>query len=370
MREHLLGYLIGALDATDHEMIHKELQVNPQLQMELASLRQSLAPLELIADDQDVPPGLATRTCRYVADQCNYLGERRAQEHGTQDHSTQDHSTQDHSTQDHGTQDHGTQKRYAWEHGALATLGTTELARGRSSMADWIVAVGVVAATALLFMPVIATSREVARVIACQDKLREVGVALIGFSEMNEQRRFPAVPSEGNLAFAGVYGPILLESGHLTDPHRLICPDSLTAQQPGSWRVPTQAELTSASGAQLAKMRRDAGGDFGYNLGVVVNSRHVAPQNHGRTHFALMSDAPNSNQPSLNSLNHGGRGQNVLYEDGRVDYIVDFPGAKCIDHPFRNRNGQVEAGIDNDDAVIGDSRTAPFIQFVNRSTHH
>jgi hypothetical protein len=197
-----------------------------------------------------------------------------------------------------------------------------------------------------------------------------VGVALISFSEMDEQRRFPAVPVDGNLAFAGIYGPILLDSGHLTDPDRLVCPDSRLARQPGSWRVPTQAELESAQGAQLAKLRRDAGGDFGYNLGVLVNNRHVAPQNHGRSQFALMSDAPSRDQPSLKSLNHGGRGQNVLYEDGRVAHIIEFPGEQCIDDPFRNRRGQVEAGIDIDDAVIGDCQTAPFVQLINSSSHH
>ena len=38
MREHLLGYLLGALDGAEHDEVKRELERNPQLRRELQQL--------------------------------------------------------------------------------------------------------------------------------------------------------------------------------------------------------------------------------------------------------------------------------------------------------------------------------------------
>src|SRR5687767_6621687 len=68
-REHLLGYLLGALERTEHEQVEAELESNPALRDELRRLENRLGHVGL-ADEPvsyDPPPGLAVRTCRLVA---------------------------------------------------------------------------------------------------------------------------------------------------------------------------------------------------------------------------------------------------------------------------------------------------------------
>ena len=77
----------------------------------------------------------------------------------------------------------------------------------------------------------------------------------------------------------------------------------------------------------------------------------------------IMSDAPAPYSPDGRSMNHGGHGQNVLYEDGHVDYQVG-----CTEHTgdnfFLSERGYVEAGLNENDAVIGCSEARPRLIFV------
>ena len=70
-REHLLGYLLGALEPTEQEQVEAELDLDPALRAELDRLAGCVGSLGLT--DQplqfDPPAGLAVRTCRYVAAQ-------------------------------------------------------------------------------------------------------------------------------------------------------------------------------------------------------------------------------------------------------------------------------------------------------------
>jgi hypothetical protein len=77
----------------------------------------------------------------------------------------------------------------------------------------------------------------------------------------------------------------------------------------------------------------------------------VPTQNLHRTSFAIMADAPSSQNPSL-SLNHGGSGQNVLFEDGHVQYLTTCTAHGCQDNIFLNDEGQAEPGLHVHDAVI------------------
>jgi hypothetical protein len=82
----------------------------------------------------------------------------------------------------------------------------------------------------------------------------------------------------------------------------------------------------------------------------------------GRSHFAIVSDAPVPGLERGVTANHGGRGANVLFEDMHVGYvIVRRPTHQTDwDDAFRNDHGLVEAGLHPDDSVIGPSLAAPF----------
>ncbi len=196
-----------------------------------------------------------------------------------------------------------------------------------------------------------------------QDNLRELGIALVDYSEKAGQGHFPEVPTEGNRAVAGIYAPVLLDAGYLTDENRIICPSSALAREADTWELPTLNQIDQASGRLLMLFHRSMGGSYGYSLGVVDNGRHRAPRNLGRTYFALMADAPSLQLAGHRSTNHGGRGDNILYEDGHIRYVVESNAQG--DDPFLNRLGWIEAGIDPDDAVVAPGFVPPFVTQVS-----
>ncbi|MEX2559995.1 MAG: hypothetical protein WD403_08770, partial [Pirellulales bacterium] len=76
MREQLLGYLLGALEPTEREVLEDHLGQDDQLRGELALMRTGLEPLAEAVGRHDLPappsylpspPGLAARTCNFVA---------------------------------------------------------------------------------------------------------------------------------------------------------------------------------------------------------------------------------------------------------------------------------------------------------------
>jgi len=324
IREQLLGYLLDALDDAERSEVEQQLEVSPELRTELESLALTLEPLAEAYEEFEPPARLAERACFLVA-ACTSV-----------------------TPTGNGLQP--------------ATRAEVR-GRNRWSMADIVIMAGICLAGAMLFFPAISQSRYAARLQACQNNLRELGFALVDFSEKAGQGRFPEVPTKGNRAVAGIYAPVLIDAGYLTDESRLICPSSPLAQREVNWTMPTLEDIDRASGRTLVQFQQSIGGSYGYNLGIVENGRHRAPRNLGRTQFAIMSDAPSVELAGHRSVNHGGRGDNILYEDGHIRYVVDATTAG--DDPFLNRLGWMEAGLDINDSVVAPSFTPPFVTSVS-----
>ena len=64
-------------------------------------------------------------------------------------------------------------------------------------------------------------------------------------------------------------------------------------------------------------------------------------------------------RPGRQSDNHAGYGQNVLFEDGHVQFLVTCK-TDC-DNVFLSERNLVEAGRHPDDSVIGHSTAAPLL---------
>ena len=223
-----------------------------------------------------------------------------------------------------------------------------------------VVAVGVCAVAALLFFPAISNSRYAAQLNACQNNLRRIGLALADYSDKAGAGYFPGVPSFGNRAFAGIYAPILLDAGYLTDSSVVVCPAERLPVPVAEFRIPTLQQIDAAEQDSILPLQELAGGSYGYSLGVVVAGKHEPPRNLGRDSFPLMSDAPLLFSAPLSDGHHWGRGLNMLFEDGHVLFLEIRDPRLSNDDPFRNRLGAVEAGLDKDDAVIGRSVSPPF----------
>ncbi|MEX0713356.1 MAG: DUF1559 domain-containing protein [Pirellulales bacterium] len=323
MREQLLGYLLGALEPTEREVLEDRLGQDDQLRGELALMRTGLEPLAEAVGRHDLPappsylpspPGLAARTCNFVA------------------------------------------ARSLVPSGGLAAAGGWRLQ-------DWLVAAGIGLAAAMLLFPGISNSRFNARLAGCQNNLRQLGFALLNYSELHGGF-FPAVPERGPLAVAGVYAATLKDAGLLETDSLVICPSSELARpseaaSPGDFRVPSVDDLLNASEEQWVSLVSTAGGSFGYGLGYIdEDGRYHGHGKHSRGNFPLMADAPHE-ETGGPSANHGSCGQNILFVDGHVEFLRSCRLSLRDDHIYQNAMGYVGAGIGPDDAVIARSPERP-----------
>ena len=345
VQEQLLGYLLGALEDSERESIEEQLRDNPKLLRELASARENLLPLWVTQPDFVPPSGLVMRTCRYVASH----SEPRAKPAPARPAPAV-------------SADVATGKRAATP--ALQADPTSIAAASGNPVGYWswldlAVVVGIVMAVSLLIFPAIQSSRFNARLAACQDNLRELGLALTQYSEKHEDY-FPQVRDRGRLAGAGIYAPVLLYDGFLNDPRRVVCPGSPLAED-GQFHVPSLDELLAAVGEERDRLHGSMGGSYGYVLGYVEDGRYRSTRNMRRPYFALMADVPSTDLPCYQSVNHSGRGQNVLFEDGRVTFLSMPKPHERADDLFVNESGMVAAGNHQDDSVIASSASVPLI---------
>jgi hypothetical protein len=336
MREDLLGYLLDALDDQERQRVLESLRTDPQLRRELEQLRQRLKSLDEESDDALPPRGLVDQTCDLIEAFDEAPEEIRAR--------VVPHPP--------------APRRHRW-----APCGRElHQAANQWSAADTLVAAGIFLAVALMFFPAIASSRFRSEVTACQYNLQQLGGALASYSEFNDGY-FPRIPVQGNRAAAGVYGPLLYDGQFITDESLLICPTSISHRQVPQFHVPSLAELDQASGIELAQLQRVMGGSYGYTLGFKMDGRYCTPRNVGRGSLALLSDKPSLHLPASQSDNHGGRGQNVLFDDFRVEFMLTCKANDGFDNVFRSRRGFCEAGTDLNDSVIGPSFLRPIADY-------
>lgn len=319
-REHLLGYLLGALERTEHEQVEAEIEANPALRAELRRLEACLGRVGLDEEPEhfDPPAGLAQRACRLVAD-------RRKEYVVT---------------------------RQSW------TVATAESQRGMTWV-NLLTVASVLVAGAALFFPALNHSLEQSQRAACQNNLRQIGFAAHEYAERDPSGNFPRVQPVGNSGVAGIYAPLLVGKQLILDTATFLCPSMARTRKSHKLHVPTQEEIDQASGEALEELQRTMGGDYGYSLGYRLGDELLPPCNSGRCDYILMGDAPCDTMPGRRSVNHGGHGQNLLYEDGHIKFIRTIPCPQLPDDPFYNLDGRVGAGLNRNDSAIGASHERP-----------
>ncbi len=329
----LFGYLLGALEESERRSLEEQLDRDPELMRALAAAHESLQPLWLAQPDFDPPPGLAERTCRLIdAYPAPWFDSPEPAE---------------------------PEPMPAPVRPEPAPAGPPGGSAGGSSWLDVSMAVGIVVAMGLLVFPAVQTSRFNSRLFTCRDHLRQIGLALAQYSQ-SQNGYFPPVYERGRFAGAGRFAPVLLHNGFVEGPECFLCPDSPLAED-RQFRIPSLEELAAASRQDLARLRRSMGGSFGYTLGFVENGRYHSPRNLHRPHYALVADAPSRLLPNHQTLNHGGRGQNVLHETGEVSFYPTPQPRERADNVFLNELGLVDAGQHRNDSVIAPSDGVPRI---------
>ncbi|WP_442506984.1 anti-sigma factor family protein [Novipirellula sp. SH528] len=349
MHEDLLGYLLGALEPHEMDRVAQWLRESPEARRELAEIERALRPLEEHYQPPESPPAdLISRTL------ANLPTLPKPGECFVAPVVSSDDDQVTLPAMNNGV-DPSRQSQYTW--------------------LDW---VGGALATAILLallLPSIAEGRIESRKVACQDQLRQFGTALTQYVSRDHQNRLPAVAKEGPEAFAGVFMMRLNDAGLLADVSQRWCP---SLGQPevintGLTQVDEFASVQSlheVSVDQLREIQQYAGGHYAYTLGVVDGQQFKSPKFESRSSFAVMSDAPTSRFTGVDiqsqNVGHSGLGINVLYEDGRVQFMPLSSLNQIPDHPWLNHRDQVEAGVNIDDASLAPSHRPPFAEVRQR----
>ncbi len=338
--EQLLGYLLGALDSKECIEVEQAVARDAKLSQELEKMRHSLGTVGLLdAPVHDDPPlCLAARTCEFV--------EQRAEASSAETVILRAPVNNERPKV------------------TLSPVSRAEAQGSSLRKLDLFVACSVVLIGAALCFPLLFTNRFQANVNFCQNQLRQLGLALHEYSGQQTDGAFPHVPASGNRSVAGIYGPTLVSHKLVLDPRKFFCPGNaeFTAAGQEPPHIPTLAELDRAAEPRLSQLQETMGGSYGYSLGYTRDKNVLPPRNSRRAEYALLADAPHDLQPGRSSANHAGRGQNMLFEDGHLQFLKmnhSQMNDSALDDPYHNRLGIVAAGVDINDAVLGRSNDRP-----------
>lgn len=341
-QEDLLGYVLGALDAQEHRDVQQLIDQNPEIEEQLLELKSAMLPLDCL-DTAGPRVGLARRTCEFVANQSN------VNQIAPNDFDSTLKSCVDAAV---GNTEPATDA----EQPAARLRRADRLFHPTSwSIPDVLVGIALLAIVAGILFPAISMTRYNSRLIACQDNLVQLGAALMSFSSVNEGK-FVSMPSYGNLATIGCFGPILKDAGFLKDDSLLACPGVTDDALPV--HIPSCDQVNCAScEVEINHYRRTMAGHYGYTMGYCENDRYCPPRNMGRTNVVLVADQPSLGQAGRQSMNHAGYGQNCLFEDGRVEFVRGHTYGR--DAIFENDYGIVGPGTNAFDNVIAASHLSP-----------
>ncbi len=244
----------------------------------------------------------------------------------------------------------------------LITQSSCDTLQGKRwcSFVDLLVGVIAVGLLALIIVPAVQSSRDAARRAACKENLHQIGQALIAYSQ-GHGGYFPRIAPQSN---AGAFSMQLVEAGYFSRDdlsQLLLCPSSSLAADIAERRaaivVPTAEEMRVAQTLLLDRLRRYMGGSYAYRLGHLEQGSYVPVRNRADCRSALLSDAPNAKYGV--SHNHSKQGQNLLFQDGSVNFQRGCLAPGGADHLFLTAAGVVAAGQSRSDTVLAPSDASP-----------
>jgi len=322
MREQLVGYVLGALDDDERREVEAVLadERGAGLRRDLELVRSAVAPLAHDRSIETAPTGLAARTLAFVAA--------------------------------HGSAEPRAEIR------PLSPAADEARPRGRAWLDRALMAATALAACVLL-LPLLGRAVDDARKVRPKYNLQRLGVAVQEYG--NSHGYLPTPPSNGPLARAGLVAPTLVAEERIrTDDGMLLVPGSALSKR-GDFLVPTFLDLGHAKAHDPARfdvLVREMSGDYGYTLGHrdATGVLRLNPNSRRADHPIVADDPDHTNEKSDN---HPEGIHHLLFEDGHVECRKAGELHHGGDHLYLNDDGEVAAGDDPDDAVIGDSEDKP-----------
>jgi len=313
--ENLLGYLLNALDENSQREVEAYVADNQEGRRRLETLRRAVEPLAADREEAAPPGDLVYRTLGRVAEQaCRSDLPRAPLPSPVQIH-----------------------YRPPWRQVELLVAASI-----------FIVALGTTASGLLQL-------RNSSGFAECKNNLRVFGTALMAFHD--RRGHFPDVKAEAPHDAAGMMVPMLVNAGVL-DPAdvNVRCPGNAV----GRACPVTYEDARDLSVDEFGSVAPRLMSCYAYSLGYfdATGAYHAPHLRAGsNSHIPLMSDRP-PYASAANSPNHGGSGQNVLFQDGHIDYRT----ARSLDDDddiFLNRAREVRAASDPNDYCLGSSASRP-----------
>lgn len=333
--ETLFGYLLGGLTDAETAQIDLALSQSPELRQRVDDLRGLIEPLMGSAQEYEPPADLVQETLALVSEQ---------RIDPTRSSKFSDATYFDWSETPKAT-------RIAWMDSFVA------------------IAAGILFLSFLL--PTVWQWRETARQFACAENLRNVGYGLLSYVNFSPSRQIPPIEVQGPKAFAGMYAIHLRDQSMLDSVRWVQCPSNRSISTLSF--IPTTDQFLASPPEQQNVFRHLVGGNYAYNLGVLVDGSYRTPRLDLPIRFAVLGDR----WPSVNGVVedtsrplslHGDRAANMLFNDGSIRLIrIPTPGqsesrsAASIDNPFLNQELEQGVGIGIEDACLGPSYWRPAV---------
>jgi hypothetical protein len=328
MREQLIRYLLGELDADERRDLQSRLKSSPELRAELEQLRSCFA----ASQEEDLfapeaPSGLAARTAGRVTGgeyASGLLGARQGAE--------------------------------------LSHAGDPPSGILGWSLADLTVAGGVMLAVSMLIFPALRNSRDGTRRTVCQDHQQQLYVLVTRYAQ-DHRGLFPEVGPKEN---AGIFTIRLIGSGYIGPEELaqlLVCPGAPLADKFRSGelkiQLPSAEAIRVMSHAEKARVASTSSPFFNYRLPYRVGHTYHFIRNEHQPMSPLFSDASGDEQCNPMSPNHGGAIVQVQCADGSLRSLTSCSLPGFDPDMYHNDLGQVAAGLGPLDTVLGPSDAMP-----------
>jgi len=209
------------------------------------------------------------------------------------------------------------------------------------TLIELLVVIAIIGILAGILLPVLSRARESARKTQCMSNIKQIGMGLIMYANENNEL-FPSdsAYTGGSPAMRGLN---LLYDTYISDNRVFNCPSDTTV---------TDATNSGVSTSIIGGTEAFTSTQCSYGYDRAHNQADDAD-------VALAADRPPATpSATASSANHNGRGQNVVYVDGHVEFVSSplagwyFSNGTTRDNIYLNAAGNAAVSSGGTDTAV------------------